>query len=70
MRFFGSGMYKAGIAVTLHFVLCSLPRWQAHEARHHGRYGSEGLLFRDAEALVLGPGRSHARVCNDRCLGR
>ena len=29
---------------------------------------SEGLLFRDAEALVLGPGRSHARVCNDRCL--
>ena len=68
MRFFGSGMYKAGIAgdIALRAVLSS--SLAAHEAQHHGRYGSEGLLFRDAEALVRGPGGSHARVCNDRCL--
>ena len=46
----------------------SLLRRQAQDARHQGRYGSEEQLCRDTEALVLGPGRSHARVCNDSCL--
>ena len=40
----GSGMCKAGLLVTSHPALCSLPRWQVHEALHHGRYGPEGQL--------------------------
>ena len=31
----GSGMYKAGIAGTLHLTMCLFPSWQAHDARHH-----------------------------------
>ena len=36
--FFDSGMCKAGIAVCVHFAMCSLCSRQAHDARHHGRY--------------------------------
>ena len=32
------------LLVTLHFALCFFPGWQAHDARHHGRFGPEGQL--------------------------
>ena len=41
----------------------SLLRRQAQGARHHGRYGSEGLLFRDAEAALV------ADLCSGPVLG-
>ena len=38
----GSGMYKAGIAGTVGLAMCLFPGWQAHDARHHGRYEPDG----------------------------
>ena len=40
-----SGMARLVLLMTVHFVLCFLPSLQARDARHHGRYGPEGLVF-------------------------
>ena len=40
-----SGMARLFLLMTVHFVLCFLPSLQARDARHHGRYGPEGLDF-------------------------
>ena len=37
----GCGMNKAGIAGTVLLAMCLFPGWQAHDARHHGRYEPE-----------------------------
>ena len=42
--FLDSGMCKAGIAGTFHLAMCLFSGLQAHDARHHGRYGPEGQL--------------------------
>ena len=39
-----SGMARLVLLVTVHLVLCFLPSLQARDARHHGRYGPEGLV--------------------------
>ena len=58
----GSGMCKAGIARFTRLAMCSLSLFAGPDARHHGRYGQEGLLRRDA--VIDTP-----VVCNDRCRG-
>ena len=40
-------MCKAGIAGFLSPVMCSFPWLASPDARHHGRYGTEGLLHVD-----------------------
>ena len=54
--------------VTLHLALCSLPRWQAHEAQHHGRYAQK-----DSYALGSGMykvGIVRVTVVHARCVQR
>ena len=46
-----SGMARLVLLVTVHLVLCFLPCLQARDARHHGRYGSEGFV-RHVQGLV------------------
>ena len=36
------------LLVTMQLALCPFSRRQAQSARHQGRYGSEGQIFRDA----------------------
>ena len=54
----GSGMCKAGLLVTSHPALCSLPRWQVHEARHHGLYAQK-------DSHALGSGTYKAGIAGD-----
>ena len=52
----------AVLLVTIQLALCPSTRRQAQGARHLGRYGSEGQLFRDAEAVLV------ADLCSGLCL--
>ena len=56
------------VVETLHLALCSLPRWQAHEAQHHGRYAQK-----DSYALGSGKykvGIAGVRVVHAPCVQR
>ena len=45
------GMARLVLLVTVHLALCFLPCLQARDARHHGRYGPEGIS-RHVQGLV------------------
>ena len=51
-------VFAAGFAGDIHFTLCSLPRWQAREARHHGRYAQK-------DSYALGSGMYKAGIASD-----
>ena len=77
-----SGMARLVLLMTVHFVLCFLPSLQARDARHHGRYGPEGLVFwffrcssRCVPFSVLRPkmpvfmaGMDHRTVWSSQCI--
>ena len=42
------------LLVTLLLALCSLPRWQAHEAWHHGRYAQKDSYALDSGMYKAG----------------
>ena len=72
--FLYSGICKAGIAGTLHLAMCLFPGLQAHDARHHGRYGPDGHFcarrHRQFHGLVqLLDEVVVPVVCNDICPG-
>ena len=68
--FLYSGICKAGIAGTLHLAMCLFPGLQAHDARHHGRYGTRRTFLRLSTLAVSWSGAALGRGCRARCVQR
>ena len=66
-----SGMARLVLLVTLHLPLCFLPCLQARDARHHGRYGPEGMLRFAVQKTADVRSRSSSQVVDFllRCRG-
>ena len=66
-----SGIARLVLLVSLHLLLCFLPCLQARDARHHGRYGPEGMLRFAVQKTADVRSRSSSQVVDFllRCRG-
>ena len=55
----GSGMCSACLLVRIFLALCSLPRGQAHEAWHHGRYAQKDSYALSSGIALFPVGLAH-----------